>query len=116
LRRAEEAHAASKTAVSQDRRATLTVLAYLNGWLTAVEPSLRPSTSRAYGIYIASHIGPSIGSLRLHLLTATHLNRLYAHLLEDGHARRVGGLSPKSVINIHRMLHRALSPQPSATR
>jgi integrase len=36
------------------------------------------------------------------------LNLLYAHLLENGRRRGGGGLSPKTVRNIHVMLHRAL--------
>ena len=109
MRQAQHAHALSTQTGVTDTRASLTVLAYLTAWLTEVEPGLRPATWRAYAIYIASHVGPTIGNLRLRELTAKQLNRLYAHLLQDGHARRDGGLSPKSVVNIHRMLHRALS-------
>ena len=36
------------------------------------------------------------------------LNLLYGHLLERGRVRGPGGLAPKTVQNVHRMLHRAL--------
>ncbi len=36
------------------------------------------------------------------------LNLLYGHLLKEGRVRGGGGLAPKTVQNVHRMLHRAL--------
>lgn len=109
LRLAETAHAKAQETRAR-AGASLTVLAYLTGWLTQIQGTVRPTTWTAYSIYIASHIAPSIGNVRLEELAAAHLNRLYAHLLEEGRARSSGGLSPKSVLNIHRMLHRALVP------
>jgi len=48
-----------------------------------------------------------LGEVKLQGLTPVQLNLFYAHLLESGR-RRGGGLSPKTVRNIHVMLHRAL--------
>jgi hypothetical protein len=110
LRQAQHAHATTTQPAIPERDAGLTVLAYLTAWLSEVAPHLRSATTNAYGRYIATHIGPAIGNLPLRDLTAGHRNQLYAHLLADGHLRRPGGLSPKSVVNIHRMLHRALTP------
>ena len=53
------------------------------------------------------YVVPQIGTVPLQALKATTLNALYAHLLRDG-AARGGGLSPKSVRNVHGILHKAL--------
>ena len=50
------------------------------------------------------------------------LNLLYGHLLTEGRVRGPGGLAPKTVQNVHRMLHRALArrrqvgPRPAQRR
>jgi integrase len=49
-----------------------------------------------------------LGELKLQGLTPVQLNLFYAHLLENGRRRGGGGLSPKTVRNIHVILHRAL--------
>jgi integrase len=55
-----------------------------------------------------AHVVPVLGELKLQALTPVQLNLFYAHLLENGRRRGGGGLSPKTVRNIHVMLHRAL--------
>ena len=42
-------------------------------------------------------------------LTPIRLNLLYSQLLTHGRVKTSGGLSPKTVQNVHRMLHRALA-------
>ena len=54
------------------------------------------------------YVIPVIGDTRLQDLTPVRLNLLYAHLLEHGRVKQAGGLAPKTVQNVHRMLHRAL--------
>jgi integrase len=82
-------------------------------WLPAVQANIRPATWEHYQIMARSYVVPPIGSLRLSDLQATHLNALYSELLLKGRAqagpRRSLGLSPKTVRNIHTMLHKALS-------
>ena len=59
-----------------------------------------PSTSR-------THVVPRLGDIELQRLTPSNLAAFYRALLTDG--RRDGqGLAPKTVRNIHAMLHRAL--------
>jgi integrase len=53
------------------------------------------------------HVLPALGALKLQRLTAPRLAAFYSELLTDG--RRDGkGLAPKTVRNIHVLLHRAL--------
>ena len=81
---------------------------FLREWHTSVEPSLRPSTWVNYPDYFEAYVVPHIGDTALQDLTPVRLNLLYAHLLKSGRVRGAGGLSAKTVQNVHRMMHRAL--------
>ena len=55
---------------------------------------------------------PYIGELELSKVDGGVLNALYGQLLSDGRtgaSGRTGGLSPKTVRNLHGMLHRAFA-------
>jgi len=79
----------------------MTVAAFLEYWLSAVEPSLRHSTYARYEQYIRIHVVPFIGNQRLSRLRAVHLQDLYAK-------RQAAGLSAQSVLHLHRVVHKAL--------
>lgn len=85
-----------------------TVAGFMNQWHVAVKGSLRPSTWVNYRNYLDAYVIPVIGESALQELKAVRLNLLYTHLLENGRVKGPGGLSPKTVQNVHRMLHRAL--------
>jgi integrase len=70
-------------------------------------PRLRPSSYANYTIYTRTHVVPRLGDIELQRLTPSNLSAFYRALLTN--ARRDGqGLAPKTVRNIHAMLHRAL--------
>jgi integrase len=92
--------------VSRNRR---TVADYLLEWHAGARASVRPTTWTNYRDYMRAYVLPHIGATRLQELSPMRLNRLYAYLLTDGRVRSPGGLAPKTVQNVHRMLHRALS-------
>src|SRR5918995_4208907 len=81
-------------------------------WLPAVKPRLRPSTWANYRTYTAAYVVPILGQVKLQALTPVQLNHLYAHLLERGRRKTINdgrtGLAPKTVRNVHLMLHSAL--------
>lgn len=77
-------------------------------WLPAAGPTLKPSTAALYGVLVGAYVKPRLGAVPLQKLSAAHLNRFYAGLLADGRRDGRGGLSPTSVRNIHRVIHRAL--------
>lgn len=81
---------------------------FLDEWHPTVRSSVRPTTWVNYRNYLDAYVLPVIGASRLQDLTAVRLNLLYGHLLESGRVRSPGGLAPKTVQNVHRMLHRAL--------
>jgi Phage integrase, N-terminal SAM-like domain/Arm DNA-binding domain len=103
-----EAQAAlrSGTFVEPSKR---TVGSYLlEEWLPDNQPPrLRPSSHANYTIYTRTHVVPRLGDVELQRLTPSNLSGFYRALLTD--ARRDGqGLAPKTVRNIHAMVHRAL--------
>jgi len=95
----------------------LTVRAFLEKWLIAIAPTVKPSTAALYRTNVSAYIlgdgegrqtgRPHLGDVQLRLLAPEHLNALYAALSD--HGRRDGkGLSPRSVRIVHVVLHRAL--------
>lgn len=87
----------------------LTVREYLLGWLeTYVEPNLRKSTIAGYKINIEKHIIPRIGNIELKDLTSSHLDSFYALKQKEGRLDGKGGLAPKTVLYLHRVLSEAL--------
>lgn len=80
-----------------------TVAQFFERWLAdVVRPNLRP---RSYSVYEGKtrlHIVPELGRVQMTALTPQHLQRLYARKLDQG-------LAPKSVNNLHVVIHRALT-------
>ena len=104
MRVAMAAHAGGRS-VRSDR---VTMAAFADQWHEAIRPSVRPSTWVNYRDYLDGYVTPVIGGTALQDLTPMRLNLLYSHLLQQGRVRGNGGLAPKTVQNVHRMLHRAL--------
>jgi integrase len=77
----------------------LTVAAYLQRWLEAAAPRMRPRTVERYQA-IAKRLG-LLGGAQLQRLTALDIQRAYAALAR--------GLKPATVCLVHDMLHRALA-------
>src|SRR6266536_30898 len=70
--------------------------------------NVEPNTLEVWTVYARAHVDPAIGHVLVQQLTATHLAAFYAGLAD--HGRRDGkGLAPKTVKNVHGLLHRALS-------
>lgn len=78
-----------------------TVGEYLDLWLAGIQSTVRYSTWKGYRSYVRTHVVPALGRIPLQGLTAAHLNKLYANLLEKG-------LSPTSVRQCHVIVHRSL--------
>jgi integrase len=85
-----------------------TVGEFLEDWLTAVTPSLRPSTAASYEQTLRGWVIPRIGGLKLSALTSARLSALYGELLKSGRRDGRGGLSARSVAYAHRILVHAL--------
>ncbi len=75
---------------------------YLTTWLEgSVQQSVRPRVYDGYQSIVTVRIAPHIGRLMLEQVTPPTIQQLYSALAAEG-------LSPRSVINTHRVLRRAL--------
>ena len=87
-----------------------TLADYLSDWLKHRRLYLSPTTCESYDQYMRWHILPRIGQYKLRYVTPAAIQTLYDDLLRSGRRDgRRGGLSPKTVRNIHGLLHSALS-------
>jgi len=55
-----------------------------------------------------AYVIPTLGAVELQRLTPGHLSVLYRELLTSGRRHRPGGLAPKTVRNVHVLIHRVL--------
>ena len=79
-------------------------------WLPTRRSQLSFSAFDHYRRYIDLHVLPYIGRIPLQRLTPDDLDELYARLLTEGKRNGGGGgLSPKTVRNVHATLHKALA-------
>ena len=77
-----------------------TLAGFLEEWLRAIEPTLRPSTFDSYSRNVRNHVTAHIGSVRLTKVDGGTLNELYAHLLASGRRNpsRTGRGYPTDVV------------------
>jgi integrase len=85
----------------------LTLGAFLDRWLPAMAGNAEPNTLETWGHYARANIKPRIGHILLQQLTADDLRTFYAGLAVDG-SRAGKGLEPKTIKNVHGLIHRAL--------
>ena len=85
----------------------MTVSTFVAEWLVNIAPTLKATSHSGYS-RSAKHITKALGSRPLQMLTALEVESFYARLLVDGHMRG-GGLSAKSVRNVHVTLRKALA-------
>jgi integrase len=86
----------------------LTVGTYLERWLEAVRPNLAPTTRRGYEGLLRHQVIPYIGDIPVSKLRPLHVQQLYARLREEGRADGKGGLAPRTLLHVHRVLSEAL--------
>ena len=86
-----------------------TLSAFAARWLDHVRMTRDEGTAVEYGRYLHNHVLPVLGGLQLRDLQPLHLSDLYARLLQGGRLDgRPGGLSARTVRNVHKTLHRML--------
>lgn len=80
---------------------------WLDAWIETYCGSIKPRTLEIYKTDIRVHIKPALGAVRLESLTAQMIQGFYNDLGKPAKGRPEG-LSPKTVKNIHGVLHKAL--------
>ena len=79
-----------------------TVQEYLENWLENVhKPTIRLSTYLNYRKLLKNYLVPGIGKVKIHRLTPQQVQGFYSQKMSEG-------LAPKTVNNIHGVLHKAL--------
>ncbi|MCD8117576.1 MAG: site-specific integrase [Oscillospiraceae bacterium] len=80
----------------------MTVAEWLNEWESTYLVGVKTATVKSYQDHIRLNINPYIGGIRLQRLAPDMVQRMFVALLRDK------GLSPKTIKNVHGVLHRAL--------
>ncbi len=81
----------------------VTLAAWLDIWLEEyVKPATKPLTATTYASRIETHLKPALGKIKLAALNPTQIQTFYNDLL------RKKELSPKTIKNVHGILHEAL--------
>ena len=79
---------------------------WLDEWLSTYCTDLKPGTISSYREKINGRIKPGIGGIQLAALTNIQIQKFYNALQKPSKGRRA--LSPKTIQNIHGILHKAL--------
>ncbi len=79
----------------------MTVAQWLDIWVAEYLNSVKPLTKHNYNKQVQKHFKPALGAVRLDALDTHTIQRFYNSLIASG-------LSPKTVKNIHGILHCAL--------
>ncbi len=78
-------------------------------WLPLITKRAAATTIVSYQSILKHHVLPTIGGIRLHELNASHLDSLYTELLVGGRRDGKGGLHPRTVGNVHLLIHLAIA-------
>lgn len=84
----------------------LTVAQWLDMWAADYLGDVKRSTAHLYRENIRLYLKPALGAVRLEALTTPAIQKIYNRLVST--ERDGQGLSPKTVKNIHGVLHQAL--------
>lgn len=82
---------------------------YLEQWLEgAARRKVAPKTFARYAEICRKHLSPAFGSIALDKLSPMNIDEYYSRALKEGRLKGSGGLSARTVLQHHRILHEAL--------
>jgi integrase len=87
----------------------ITVATYLETWLGHIKPNVSPRTFERYTEIIRKNTAPVLGATLLGQLQPMQISSCYATALSSGRRNGRGGLSPNTVVYMHRVLRQELS-------
>ena len=88
--------------------AKITVAAHMERWLEHVRSQVSPKTFERYCGVVRGNILPTLGAVLLTKLQPAQISEMYGKALSSGRRDGKGGLSPASVLYMHRLLKEAL--------
>jgi integrase len=87
----------------------LTLKEFLERWLKHIKPNVSPRTHERYEQIALKNIAPVLGARILSKLAPIDISEAYGKALETGRRDGKGGLSPRTVNHMHRVLYSALN-------
>jgi hypothetical protein len=87
----------------------VTVGQFLERWLDYVHTQVSPRTHERYAEIARKNLIPAIGTIQLTKLRPEHISTTYAKALTAGRRDGAGGLSPRTVHHMHRILKQAFT-------
>jgi integrase len=87
----------------------ITVVKFFERWLRHIKANVSPRTHERYEQIATKNIGPLLGAKTLSKLQPIEISEAYAKALENGRCDGKGGLSPRTVHHMHRVLYSALN-------
>jgi integrase len=85
-----------------------TVKQFLEKWLAHIKPNVAPLTYERYSELVLKNIAPLLGEVILSKLQPIQISGAYAQAVASGRRDGKGGLSPRTVHHMHRVLRQAL--------
>jgi len=82
---------------------------FLDRWLEQIEANVAPRTHERYREIAKKNIVPLLGQIALTKLRPDQVSSAYAKALKAGRRDGAGGLSPRTVHHMHRILKQALA-------
>src|SRR5262249_14529935 len=86
----------------------MTVAAFLERWIEHMQGQISPRSHERYVELCRKNLAPLLGGLALTKLQPAHISQAYAKALASGRRDGTGGLSPRTVTHMHRVLREAL--------
>jgi len=86
----------------------LTLAQFFDRWLAYIKPNVSPRTHERYEQIATKNIAPLLGTKLLTKLQPIEISGAYSKALQSGRSNGQGGLSPRSVHHMHRVLFSAL--------
>lgn len=87
-----------------------TLSAFLARWLDHIKTQVTPKSHERYAGIVNQNLVPALGSIKLTKLKPIQISAAYAAALESGRRDgKEGGLSPRTVGHMHRVLKQALT-------
>lgn len=88
----------------------ITVAEFLDRWLEHITSQVTPKSHERYSGLVRKNIVPALGAQLLTKLRPVHISDAYSSALKNGRQDgRAGGLAPRTVGHMHRVLKQALS-------
>lgn len=86
----------------------ITLSQFFERWLRHIKPNVSPRTHERYEQIALKNLAPLIGAKVLSKLKPIEISEAYTQALESGRRDGKGGLSPRTVHHMHRVLFSAL--------